>query len=391
MSFTGDLEHLPIVDVIQLLHSTRKSGGLTVRGRKGESQLVFKDGYIVSANHLNNRVRIGQLLIERGAIGQEALERALEKQARSTEGGQPLIVTLLDMGLVEEKDAYAGLQSLIEMTIVEILTWKAGTFTLETDTARTADGYQYNPEKIGREINVDTQGVLMDALRIFDEKVRDGEISVEDEVEAEPGITADDLGLADLEQLERRIPGVFSGIDDRAAAERDAEPEDNPVRRLNEFIAALPKLQSAPELALAQLRYVGEIFPRALTLVVRQGELVAEKGIGVKGPKAAGAMPVPGFRIPLAEPSRLREAVETGGLYCGPADDLAKSRLFTRIGAPASGQILLLPVQGGGRTVFLTFADFGDQPAGEVPVELLEMLAGQSSQALEQLLRRKNS
>ena len=46
MSFTGDLEHLSIVDVIQLLHATRKSGTLVVQGRKGESQLVFKDGYI---------------------------------------------------------------------------------------------------------------------------------------------------------------------------------------------------------------------------------------------------------------------------------------------------------------------------------------------------------
>lgn len=28
MSFVGDLEHLPIVDLIQLLHSTKKSGTL---------------------------------------------------------------------------------------------------------------------------------------------------------------------------------------------------------------------------------------------------------------------------------------------------------------------------------------------------------------------------
>ena len=43
MSFTGDLEQLPIVDVVQLMNSTRKSGILSVEGRKGESQLVFKD------------------------------------------------------------------------------------------------------------------------------------------------------------------------------------------------------------------------------------------------------------------------------------------------------------------------------------------------------------
>lgn len=384
MSFTGDLQHLPIVDVIQLLHSTRKSGALTVRGRKGECQLVFSDGFIVSANHLNNRVRIGELLVERDAVSRENLEQALAVQAAAGGERQPLIVTLLELGAVEEQQAYAGLQTLIEMTIVEILTWKAGTFSLETECAKTVDGYQYNPETIRQSVNVDTQGVLMDALRVFDEKVRDGEIQVEDESDLE--ITADDLGLADLDQLERRVPGVFMGLSDQAA-----ESEDNPVRRLNLFIGALPQVRSVPQLALAQLGYVGETLPRALTLVVRGGELIAEKGIGIRGEQERTAAPLPGFRIPLGEPSRLREAVESGRLYHGPADAMVRGRVFPYIGAPVSEEIVLVPVQGEGRTVFLTFADFGDQPAGKVPVDLLEMLAGQSGQALEQLLRRKNA
>jgi hypothetical protein len=393
MSFTGDLEHLPIVDVIQLLNATRKSGVLGVRGRRGESQLVFKDGYIISASHLNNSVRIGQVLLERGAITQEALDRALEEQRRAGAERKQLIVTLLDMGLVEEKDAYSGLQALIEMTIVEILTWKRGTFVLEANPDKTQDAYQYCPKSIGREISVDAQGVLMDSLRIFDEKVRDGELSVEEDAEDEPEITADDLGLADLDQLERRIPDVFATIDDRTSTDSGAgEPEagDNPVRRLNDVIAALPRLRSAPEVAQAQLRYVGDIFERALTLVVRNGELVAEKGIGVKAPRAAGVMPSPGFRIPLDESPLLREAVETGRLYCGSGDDVAvRSHLFAKIGAPATEKVLLLPVRGFGKTIFVTFADFGDRQAGEVPIELLEMLAGQAGHALETLLRRQ--
>ena len=74
MSFTGDLEHLPIVDVIQLLNATKKSGTLTVRGRKGQSQLVFEDGYIVSANHANDSLRIGKVLVDLGGITAATLE-----------------------------------------------------------------------------------------------------------------------------------------------------------------------------------------------------------------------------------------------------------------------------------------------------------------------------
>ena len=74
MSFVGDLEHLPIVDVIQLLHATRKSGTLCLKSAKGESQLVFSDGCIVSANHSNNSVRIGQILVQMNVISPDLLE-----------------------------------------------------------------------------------------------------------------------------------------------------------------------------------------------------------------------------------------------------------------------------------------------------------------------------
>lgn len=394
MAFTGDLEHLPIVDVIQLLNSTRKSGVLDVRGRKGESQLVFRDGYIISASHLNNRVRIGQILIERGAVTEENLKLALKQQGSAGGERKPLITTLLELGLVEEKDAYAGLQALIEMTIVEILTWKRGTFVLDTDLEQASDGYQYCPKDISREISVDTQGVLMDSLRIFDEKVRDGELHIEDDAEDEEGaeITEEDLGLADLDQMERRIPGVFVSIDDQSSA--SCEPVDdreiNPVRRLNDVVAALPQLRNAPEVAKVQLKYVSDIFERALTLVVRQDEAIAEKGVGIATPKIAGAVSLPGIRIPLAESSFLREAVETGCVYCGSGYDKAfKGFLLDRIGVPASGNVLLLPVQSSGKTVFLTYADFGSHPERDVPVELLNILAGQAGEALENLRRRR--
>ena len=230
MSFTGDLEHLPIVDILQLLHATRKSGILRINCRKGESHLVFKDGYIVSANHLNNRVRIGDILVKRGAISPEILEKALREQEDVGTRRKPLIVTLLDKGLVNEEEAYRGLEELIELTVVEVLNWKRGTFVLDVETGQATDGYRYYPAKIDREINVDTQGVLMDSLRIFDEKVRDGELAEEDfsdEDDLAPApettsvarsLTADDLGLADLEHLDRKIPEVFTGLADQDPA-----------------------------------------------------------------------------------------------------------------------------------------------------------------------------
>lgn len=216
MAFTGDLEHLPIVDVIQLMNSTRKTGVLSVKGRKGESQLVFKDGFIVSASHLNNSVRIGQVLIEKGIISPLQLEQGLQRQQLDGAERKPLAITLIEMGLMAEQDAYKGLQHLIEMTVVEILTWKSGKFTLDHLHDVVDCEFRYYPEKMNHEINVNTQSILMDALRIFDEKMRDGLIEAEPDepaggsVPPEEIISADDLGLSEMDEIATSLPHAFA-------------------------------------------------------------------------------------------------------------------------------------------------------------------------------------
>jgi len=225
MSFTGKLEHLPIVDVIQLLHSTRKSGILRFASRKGESQLVFKDGNIVSANHLNSSVRIGKILVDLKIISPETLSQALQAQLRAGKDRKPLIVTLIEMGAVKEEDAYKGMEQLIELTVVEILTWKKGTFALDVLPSTVSNEYHYYPERISREINVNTQGILMESLRIFDEKMRDGELADEDYPEEEVlTILADDRGDAGLE----------AGNHEPTARQRQTQEEIAPTLTMRE-------------------------------------------------------------------------------------------------------------------------------------------------------------
>jgi len=226
MSFVGDLEHLPIVDVIQLLHATRKSGTLCLKSQKGESQLVFSDGCIVSANHSNNSVRIGQILVQMNAITRETLDSSLAEQKSSGAARIPLIASLIESGKLKKEDAFKGLETLIELTIVEVLTWTEGIFELDVDTTVISDEYRYIPEKMKLELNLNTQNVLMDALRIYDEKKRDGTLmdnTFQDEevVESAPIaeapssdtiISIDDLGLDVMDDLEKAIPGFFTPV-----------------------------------------------------------------------------------------------------------------------------------------------------------------------------------
>lgn len=577
MSFTGDLEHLSIVDVIQLLHATRKSGTLTVKGRKGESQLVFSDGYIISANHYDNSLRIGNILVEAGVITAETLAAALEEQRTAGANRRPLVATLIEGGRVRKEDAYRGLEALIELTVVEILTWKRGTFDLDVSNVTVSDEYRYFPEKLHQEITLHTENVLMDALRIFDEKMRDGLLAVEevtDEIpparEADDGagftISADDLGLADVDKLEKTIPRVFAGLEDRTphlkiqelgadlsdkereellaflgsysghadaapdreggtpsviffsadelmaycitavcrqegisvlatSEEQDLDPiidqlmarntlpvivfdtpdsvgvqysphrleglrlakqkvhpqvatlqlvsprdyvfaldslregvravfprpvrqergetflEDTlrflgalpaylkamgrdqgstPAARIAKGLAALRRLAEPPEIALALLQSVAGEFPRALTLIVREGELIAERSFGIRGDRRDGASPPLRFTIPLAKPSLFREVIEKRSTFFGKTDDeIVREHLFTAIGTPLSPMVFLLPLGSFGKTVSLVYGDFGQGEPAPVPVDFLELLAGEAGLVLENAVYRR--
>jgi hypothetical protein len=227
MSFNGDLEHFPLVDVIQMLHMTGKTGILYLKSPKGESQLVFHEGFFVSANHLNNSVRIGKVLVDMEALTLHQLEAALKEQKEAGRSRKPLIATLIEQGTIDKDTAYKGLETLIEMTIVEVMTWASGTFMLDVSKEYVSDEYRYFPEKLHQEILLNAQGILMDSLRIYDEKMRDGtlskiffsEESKEESFSPEADsdgleITADLLGLDELETISRKIPDVFIGLKD---------------------------------------------------------------------------------------------------------------------------------------------------------------------------------
>jgi|GEM_PF-1202676 len=213
MSLNGDLEHFPIIDVIQLLHGSRKSGVFRLSSEKGESQLVFHDGDLVSANFLNSRVRIGQVLVSAGAITEAQLAQALEIQNSAGDDRKPLVITLLEHNMVDETAAYNGIESLIEMTIVEVLTWKEGHFSLDIAKNDSADGYHFSRTKFPQRILLNSQGILMESLRIFDEKVRDGTM---DEILSIAGVSNLDL---DAEQ-----PGINAPVITANGRDQDSSP-----------------------------------------------------------------------------------------------------------------------------------------------------------------------
>jgi hypothetical protein len=243
MAFTGDLENLNIVDIIQLIHSTRQSGIFSVQGTSGESRIVFRTGNIVGANHIDNSVRIGTVLVKTGAITTDDLKKAIVAAKNAEKDRMPLLATLVKMGTLKREAALRGLKKLVELTIVELMSWRKGTFTFDTDAIVVSfEG--------GQDLEVDPQMVLMDAMRISDERERDRQegkdvpsfVALYPDVLPGEGageakgkrsiVTADDLGLADLDRLENKIP--------RPVAEMEIfDPVEIHRRKINELLPGI--------------------------------------------------------------------------------------------------------------------------------------------------------
>lgn len=395
MAFSGDLEHLSIVDVIQLLHTSRKSGSLVLTGRKGEISLAFHDGYIVGAKHCDDATRIGSILVDAGVVSVETVDKALSIQASQGEKRRPLVATMVESGLVNRDDAYRGLQTLIEMTIVEILTWKTGRFSLVTAPLQVCDEYRYAPDILKEDLFLPTEHLLMEALRIFDEKRRDGLIRDDTEppsLLADPvlfrDISVEDLGLDGLDGLHRTMPGVHAPLHDRAGRTTGSVAEVEEALRRG--TARLCRVESLPETALILLETTAHLFPRALTLVVRDNELIAERSIGMLASAGEGPSPIMGFKVPVPAGSFIGTLLEHKRPFYGRAEDqLLKARLHGVVGAPNHPELFVMPLSVRGRVVSCTYADFGEHRPVAVPLVALEVFANQAALALENALLRR--
>ena len=90
MSLNGNLEDLPLLDILQLVSFSRKTGVLAIHGEVGESAVVFRDGFVVAAfsgESLPPDSRVRTLSPEkRRELVRGRIEMCLERLIRLREG-----------------------------------------------------------------------------------------------------------------------------------------------------------------------------------------------------------------------------------------------------------------------------------------------------------------
>jgi len=170
MSLSGNIEDVSVADALQFIHLGGRTGTLTLTCGEAKAGIGFHQGRIVNAWAPGGK-RLGELLIEAGVLQPATLEEALRRQ-ESEHPRRSIGQILVAMNVVDSETIYRTVEQQIERTVYDLVTWNQGTFHFALDDLKPIDDIAVIPGDVIRHLNLDTQMVLIDALRIFDERNR---------------------------------------------------------------------------------------------------------------------------------------------------------------------------------------------------------------------------
>ena len=183
MSISGNLSDIAVVDLLQFVHMSQRSGTLLIDSPHGSAHISFHRGRIASAWSPSS-LSVVRHLIERGVLDADEVawvERQRQRQVPTPSLGQ----ALLDAGLVGWPELRDAVRTKIERTIFDLVGWCSGTFRLVADEVQVDDEMTFAPGDVLPDLDIDTQGILLEAVRLFDERNRAG-VPVAPDVAATP-------------------------------------------------------------------------------------------------------------------------------------------------------------------------------------------------------------
>jgi CheY-like chemotaxis protein len=210
VSLVGNLEDLPVADILQLVNLSRRTGLLRLRVPAGQVWLAFRDGRIGAAGTPSRSGRIDDLLVGHGLMdrGRAAAALADFPVDGSIDPGDFLI----GRGAVAEPRLRQAQRSELQAAIGELFTYSSGNFSFEL---AEEEFLLRNARRSGRWIypdGVSPQQMLLEATRQVDEAMQGLEAPQEEAAEPQEPAERGDPGLpAEVEAPEGVRPGLVPG------------------------------------------------------------------------------------------------------------------------------------------------------------------------------------
>jgi hypothetical protein len=270
MSFRGLIEDVAVADVMQLIRLGAHSGTLTVTCAREESIIGFERGRIVNAWNPRSR-RVGELLVAAGLIDEGTLSEALAAQ-NAERPRRTLGQILVRMGSASAEGIRDVMAQEIERVVGEMLACKTGTFDFAIDDLTAM--VEVTRFTGAPKVDLDTQAVLLDALRRLDEEAaKGGQPGGQPGAEAEAAVPSTEITTSPSSEFDVAPPSQeLATVDEQEEASQSSgslprmptpapecdvrlqivSPDTELVARLNELLA-----QSGQRIAAVALRDAG--------------------------------------------------------------------------------------------------------------------------------------
>lgn len=170
MAISGSLKDVSVADVMQFIHLGRRTGTLLLMRGSHRAIIGFHGGRLVSAQ-APRTPKLGDLLISSGLLDRANLDQAVLTQSRERER-RSLGQVLVGSGAIDAEGLRQVIAQQIEQAVSEVMLWDAGTFEFAIDDLRPIDDIALYPSDVLPDADLNTQMVLLEAARIFDERNR---------------------------------------------------------------------------------------------------------------------------------------------------------------------------------------------------------------------------
>lgn len=161
MAIEGPLRELSIHDVFQLLDLSRKTGRLRVSSalRDNEGTVFFRHGRIIGATIKSNPHPLGAVLLRLRRISEADLARARAAQELSGDTRR-LGEILVEQGAISSRELERTMRHQVEAVVFELLSWQEGFFSFAEEEVN---------ERRFEGISLPTESLLMEGARRLDE------------------------------------------------------------------------------------------------------------------------------------------------------------------------------------------------------------------------------
>lgn len=158
MAIKGSLKEASLPDVLQLLALGQKTGCLSITDRTNLGYIYFDRGRITYASIVNRRDRLGDILVKGSKITQAQLDVAVDQQGRDRD--TRLGELLVEQGAISRKDLEHYMRVQIEEAVYFLFTWSRGSFNFEAEV---------RPERQDFLVSINPESLLLEGARRVDE------------------------------------------------------------------------------------------------------------------------------------------------------------------------------------------------------------------------------